>query len=140
MNAARFILFLAASLFCVTAVAADQFVCIFGDRVKFDSNKTKKPTAKIVPSSERYTFIIDKLGKATYIPPDGIAGEVFAHENDKALTFIEKNRSDNLFVVTIFTNLPKPPYKAVFTLHASPDNHPFFWPHTSFGECQRFEM
>lgn len=140
MNTKSFILVFIATLFSGAAAAADQFVCIFGDRIKFDGVKLKNPTAKIVSSSERYTFIREKPGTSTYIPPDGIAGQVFAYDNGKTLTFIDKNRSDNLFVVTIFTNRPTPPYKAVYTLHASPDNHPFFWPHTSLGECQHFEM
>lgn len=139
MNTQSSILILAATLFSGTAAAADQFICIFGDRVKFDSVKLKNPTAKIIPSSQRYTFILENPGMATYIPPDGIAGQAFTHDNDKVLTFVEKNQSNNLFVVTIFKGKTTSLYKAAFTLHGSPDDHPFFWPHTSLGECQRFE-
>jgi len=140
MHAARLVGLLAVFLFSGTAAAADQFVCIFGDKVKFDSAKLKNPTAKIVPSSERYTFIRETPDTATYIPPDGIAGKVFAHENSEVLTFIEKNRSSNLFVVTIFKGKKNLTYKAAYTLHGSPDDHPHFFPHTSLGECQNFEM
>ncbi len=140
MNTRLFILILATTLFSGTSAAADQFVCVFGDRVKFDTAKLKNPTAKIVPSSERYTFILETPSMATYIPTDGIAGKVFVHENSEVLTFIEKNRSSNLFVVTIFKGKKSSPYKAAYTLHGSPDDHPFFFPHTSLGECQHFEM
>ena len=108
MNTRSFILLLATTLLSGASAAADQFVCIFGDRVKFDAAKLKNPTAKIVPSSERYTFIREAPDTATYIPPDGIAGKVFAHENSEVLTFIEKNLSSNLFVVTIFKGKKKP--------------------------------
>jgi hypothetical protein len=140
MNTRSFILILATTLLSGPSAAADQFVCIFGDRVKFDAAKLKNPTAKIVPSSERYTFIRETPETATYIPPDGIGGKVFAHENSEVLTFIEKNRSSNLFVVTIFKGKKNLTYKAAYTLHGSPDDHPHFFPHTSLGECQHFEM
>ncbi len=140
MHAARLVGLLAVFLLSGTAAAVDQFVCIFGDRVKFDSAKLKNPTAKIVPSSERYTFIRETPDTATYIPSDGIAGKVFVHENGHVLTFIEDNRSSNLFVVTIFKGKKSLNHKAAFTLHGSPDDHPFFYPHTSLGECQHWEM
>ena len=122
------------------AFADSQFICNFGSEVRLSKPDIENPTPVVDKRTSRYTFMVNKTGTAgSYINLKyGQALPMIVHFNGNTITFIEKNTSNNLFIVTAFldkqTNGSVP---AVFTQNGwtIKKDEPEFQPYTSLGSC-----
>ena len=120
--------------------AESQFICNFGSEVRLSKPDMDNPTPVIDKRTSRYTFMVNKTGTSgSYINLKyGQALPIVVYFNGNTITFIEKNTSNNLFIVTAFldkqTNGSVP---AVFTQNGwtVKKDEPEFQPYSSLGSC-----
>lgn len=66
----------------------------------------------------------------------GVVSPMYVYSNGNTITFIEKNSSDNLFIVTAFTAQQEGrQIPAVFTQNSWSKSIDFYRPYSSLGSC-----
>lgn len=131
-----FVLILATS--CLSAHADTQFMCSFGSTVKLSKLDQEDPRPIIEKDSSRYTFIVsNNSSEGSYINLKyGQVLPTYVYSNGNIITFLEKNSSDNLFIVTAFVGRQEGVFiPAVFTQNSWSKNIDFYHPSTSLGSC-----
>lgn len=126
----------------LNAVADTQFICNFGSEVRLSKPDLENPGPVVDKKSSRFTFMVNKSGTTgSYINLKyGQALPMVVYFNGNTITFIEKNSSNNLFIVTAFldkqSNNVVP---ALFTQNGWTEkkDEPEYQPHTSLGSCVR---
>jgi len=132
---------LALGLLAASNVFADsQFICNFGSQVRLSKPDMDDPTPVIDKWTGRYTFMVNKTGTSgSYINLKyGQALPIVVYFNGNTITFIEKNTSNNLFIVTAFLDQKTSgSVPAVFTQNGwtIKKDEPEFQPYTSLGSC-----
>lgn len=130
-------------LICSLNVVADtQFICNFGSEVRLSKTDLENPSPVVDKKTSKYTFMVNKTGTAgNYINLKyGQALPMIVHFNGNTITFIEKNSSNNLFVVTAFLDKQTgSSVPAVFTQNGwtNKKDEPEYQPYTSLGSCVR---
>jgi hypothetical protein len=112
----------------------EQFICEYTREMKLSDIDTQNPKSTINKISERYTFILDG-NKGYYINlSHGVKNPLTVVVNGGQLIFVENNRSDNTFIVTIFLDKRKNnKYPSVYSSHSWGKG--FFTPSQNYGEC-----
>jgi len=124
----------------LNAFADTQFICNFGSEVRLSKTDLDNPSPIIDKKTSRYTFMINKAGTlGSYINLKyGQALPIVVHFNGNTATFIEKNSSNNLFIVTAFLDQEsKGSVPAVFTQNGwtTKKDEPEYQPFISLGSC-----
>lgn len=133
----RLIILAICSLGVVAAAQEKQFICNFGAEVKMTKLVPDNPSPKISKSSTKFTFIVDdKSANGKYVNlSHGIVSPILFYTNGSTATFIEKNSSDNLFVVTAFLESKDKLIPAVFTQFSWQEGVQVYGPYMSLGSC-----
>lgn len=120
------------------AFGADtQFICNFGSEVKLSKLNPTDPSPKVTKSSNKFTFIVNEnsaTGKYVNLS-HGIVSPILFYTNGRTATFVEKNSSDNLFVVTAFLDQNSKLIPAVFTQYSWLEGVQSYGPYISLGNC-----
>ena len=114
-----------------------QFICEYTSEVKINNLSDSKPSTSIKNIKERFTFFSeDNSSIGSYINLKyGSKINLNQIRDDKKITFIENNKSDNLFVVTIFLDKKvQDKYPSIFSQH-SWEKLDFYSPKIQLGEC-----
>lgn len=114
-----------------------QWVCSFKTQIAVAGHSTSNPQAKIHVVDNKYVFIA-KGNKGTYINlnyPDG-KGPLAVHNDGPKVTLIEKNTSDNLFVVTIFLGESGGLHEAIMSIHSVSPEIEHYFPQQLYGTCK----
>jgi hypothetical protein len=134
-------IFLALGLLgAINAFADTQFICNFGSEVRLSKPDLDNPSPVVDKKFSRYTFIVNKAGTAgSYVNlKHGQVLPIVVHFNGNTITFIEKNTSNNLFIVTAFLDRQSNgSVPAVFNQNGwtVKKDEPEFQPYTSLGSC-----
>lgn len=134
-------IFLALSLvFAFNAIADTQFICNFGSEVRLSKPDLDNPAPVVDKKTSRYTFMVNKAGTSgSYINLKyGQALPMVVHFNGNTISFIEKNTSNNLFIVTAFLDKQSNgSVPAVFNQNGwtLKKDEPEYQPYTSLGSC-----
>lgn len=115
----------------------EQYICEFNTEVIIGNSTSDRPTPTVKKISEKYTFFFDG-NNASYINlSDGVKIPLYVIKESKRIIFIEKNLSDHLFVIAVFTDKKSigNQYGSVksFISHGVTDK--FYDPSQSFGRC-----
>ncbi len=121
-------------------MADTQFICNFGSEVRLSKPDLENPTPVVDKKTSRYTFMVNKAGTSgNYINLEfGQALPMVVHFNGKTITFIEKNSTNNLFIVTAFLDKKSNgSIPAVFNQNGwtVKKDEPEYQPYTSLGYC-----
>lgn len=123
---------------CMSAVGEEkQFICIFGAEVKLTELVPDNPMPKVTKSTTKFTFVVsDNSSTGKYVNlGHGIVSPILYYTNGQTATFIEKNSSDNLFVVTAFLDQNTALIPAVFTQYSWLKRVQSYGPYMALGNC-----
>lgn len=114
-----------------------QFKCNFLSEVKIITLDVKNPKSVTQKIEEKFTFIIDKDGSASYINlSHGVLTKLHVNYEGSRLVFTEKNNSDNYFVMTIFINKKEVVgMPALYSFNSWNKDNSFFYPSIKLGYC-----
>jgi len=134
----RFVLF----IFIVippTVYGQSQFVCTYVSEIKVTHLDTKSPRTEVKKVSDRYTFLLEKDGTASYINLAlGTKNRATALFDGSKVTFTEWNRTDNFFVATVFLSHQVPEGNASIMSFHGWGSHSTYFPSLSIGSCVAF--
>lgn len=123
---------------CLSALADTQFVCSFGSNVRIQKLDQDNPQPIVEKASNRFTFMFSNNSiEGSFINLKyGLVSPMFVYSNGQTISFIEKNSSDNLFIVTAFVGQQEGRHiPAVFAQNSWSKNIDFYRPFTSLGSC-----
>jgi hypothetical protein len=136
MNFKWFFIFALVAFMSPMAHAQTQFICSYDSIVKVTELNLKAPKAETKNSSERFTFLLEKDGTASYINLAlGSKNRANVQKDGQKITFSEWNQTDNFFIATIFlTHGSQGLRPSVLSFH-SWGKHEFYFPSLSLGTC-----
>ena len=114
-----------------------QYLCDYNVEIKVGKYTSETPIPRVNKSNKKYSFFYD--GKnGTYIDlSEGLKIPLYVIKESNRITFFEKNGSDNLFSVTIFTDKKTKTgrYGSIRSFLSYGVEPEFFDPGQSYGSC-----
>ena len=116
-----------------------QYLCEFNVEIKVRNYATTKPLPRVEKSKDKFLFIYDgKNGSFINLSlSNPLKSPLYVINEDNRITFIEKNTSANLFLVTIFIDKKQSNerYGAIKSFLSYGVKPEFYDPGQSFGSC-----
>lgn len=120
-----------------TSAKEVQYICEFNTQVRTGKYSSNKPIPRVTADKERYTFFYDGKNASYVNLAFGNKNPALVFTNSSSINFVEKNTSDNFFIVTIFperkTNEVN--VSAIYTFLTYGHKHEMYDPYQSFGSC-----
>jgi hypothetical protein len=115
----------------------EQYICEFNTEVIIGNSTSEKPTPTVKKINEKYTFFLDGKNGSYINLSHGTKIPLYVIKETNRTIFVERNTSDNLFVVTVFMDkkTKNNRYGSVKSFISNGVTSNFYDPSQSFGDC-----